>query len=459
MASSENNILGSRITSTLDGVPVGQLAVYEAEPVTRSLEDPSTPLTLETLNNYIATTLGEGTINKRGVSPQQSLRIDTVYACVNVIAKAVASCNCHLYRRRDDNGRERAVDHELYRLLRMRPSEDVAPSSFRFALVANLMLWGNAYAEVVRDRVGRVVELLPIESSRVRVTRDPKKGFELVYLVRQADGTELPFEARNILHFRNFTLDGVMGMSVIAMARSYLASAMSGSEFNEQFVRKGFRPAGVLKYPGKFKDSAAVARFRESVQKVYGGADNAGNVMVLEEGAEYSQLTMPMQDAQWVESQQLTVEQICRWFNVPPHKVGHLLRSTNNNIEHQGQEFRTDTVQPILISIEEEMTFKLLTLEEQADHYIEHDTHKIIAMDTRSQAEVHAIRLRNGIMTIDEVRAEINLNALPDGAGKSAWTQGANVPLPTAAELPAFKQRVYAGGRQPPASGDANAAS
>lgn len=411
----------------------------------RNIENPNTPITSDVLQALVG--FGD-TVGRRVVTPKNALRISTVFACVRILSFAVLRMRCHLYKTKDGKGRQRAVDHPLYNLLRVRPNKEVQAALFRQSLIANMLLWGNGYAEIVRNqRRGTVESLHIIESHRVRPRRLADANDTLVYDVSTKAGL-VTLAAEDILHIPYMSLDGVIGMSPIAYARASLAAGMNADEFFESFTAKSMRPGGVVKVPKKL-DTPAQNRLRESTQAVYGGAANAGNVLILEEGAEYQQLTMPLADAQFVEGQNFRVEDICRWFGVPPHKVGHLARATYANIEHQDLQFLYDSLAPLIEIIEGEMLYKLLTAEEQREYFIEHDSRRVVAMASKEHAEVQTTQIRGGIKNIDEARAELNLDELPNGRGTVHFTQSSNMPLPTPAQADALVQKWGSSGSSP----------
>lgn len=411
----------------------------------RNIENPNTPITPDVMQALVG--FGD-TVGRRAVTPKNALRISTVFACVRILAFAVSRMRCHVYKTKDGKGRARAVDHPLYDLLRVRPNKEVQAAMFRQSLIANMLLWGNAYAEIVRNpRRGTVESLHIIESHRVRPRRLPDENDTLVYDVSTKSGL-VTLGSDEILHIPYLSLDGIIGLSPIAYARASLAAGINADEFFESFMSKSMRPGGVVKHPRKL-DAPAQSRLRESTQAVYGGAANAGNILILEEGAEYQQLTMPLADAQFVESQNFRVEDICRWFGVPPHKVGHLARATYANIEHQDLQFLFDSLAPLIEIIEGEMLYKLLTADERREYFIEHDARRVVAMASKEHADVQTTQIRAGIKNTDEARAELNLDELPEGRGTVHFTQSSNMPLPTPAQADALVEKWGSASKSP----------
>lgn len=388
----------------------------------RNLEDPTKPITAAQLADLLS---GGATGSGKSVTPRSAMKVGAVFACVRVIANAIARMPLITYER-TDAGRERAAAHPLYRLLKVRPNPDMSSFAFRSALVTNTLLWGNGYAEIIRRGDGRPQALIPIESDRVTPFRE--KG-ELRYRV-STDGTPVTLLRRDVLHLPGLSFDGVCGLSVVAHARQTISAALAADEFSGTLLRNGLRPSGVLQHPGKLGEQA-VRNLRESFTAVYGGSANTGKPLILEEGMIWASSAMPLEDAQFVESSYFRIEDIARWFGVPPHKVQHLLRATNNNIEQQSLDFLGDTLAPWVEALEQELNWKLFAPEEQDRFYAEHLTQAIVQMDANARGQLYERLFRVGSISPDEIRERENMNNVPDGRGRTHWTQSSNMPLPT----------------------------
>lgn len=388
----------------------------------RNLEDPTTPITAAQLASILS---GGDAGSGESVSQTTSMRVGAVFACVRVISDALARMPLVTYERTKD-GRQRAKNHPLYTLLKTRPNPDMSSFALRKALMANTLLWGNGYAEIVRRRSGAVDALIPIETPRVTPFRE---NGELKYRVSTSTG-DVVLLKREMIHVPGLSYDGICGLSVIAHARQTIGACLAADKFQGTLLKNGLRPSGVLEHPGKLGDQA-VKNLRESFAATYGGAPNAGKPMILEEGMKWNAAAMPLEDAQFVETGYFRVEEICRWFGVPPHKVQHLARATNNNIEQQGLDFLGDTLAPWVEAIEQELNWKLLLPTEQDRYYVEHLTQSIIQMDANARGGFYERLFRVGGISSDEIRERENMNNLPDGRGRTFWTQSSNMPMPT----------------------------
>ncbi len=388
----------------------------------RNLEDPTKPITAAQLADLLS---GGATGSGKSVTPRSAMKVGAVFACVRVIANAIARMPLITYER-TDAGRERAAAHPLYRLLKVRPNPDMSSFAFRSALVTNTLLWGNGYAEIIRRGDGRPQALIPIESDRVTPFRE--KG-ELRYRV-STDGTPVTLLRRDVLHLPGLSFDGVCGLSVVAHARQTIGAALAADEFSGTLLRNGLRPSGVLQHPGKLGEQA-VRNLRESFTAVYGGSANTGKPLILEEGMTWASSAMPLEDAQFVESSYFRIEDIARWFGVQPHKVQHLLRATNNNIEQQSLDFLGDTLAPWVEALEQELNWKLFAPEEQDRFYAEHLTQAIVQLDTAARVALYKGLHDTRSISPDEIRERENMNDLPDGRGSVYVMPSSLMPAPT----------------------------
>lgn len=425
-------------TSTITGPGIDEATIRPAE--TRSIEDPSKPITAAMLADILSGGNGTGS---QVVSPTTSMRVAAVWACVWTISAAIARMPLVTYER-TNSGRERAKKHPLYMLLRMRPNPDMSAYSFMRALMCNVLLWGNGYAEIVRNPLGDITALLPIEAYRVTPVR---VGGELMYDV-MVDGQPVRMLKRDILHVPGLSFNGITGISVIANARQTIGASLSADNYSEGLMRNGLRPGGVLEHPGRL-GTEGTKNLRESLQATYGGPGNSGKPMILEEGMKWQAMTMPLEDAQFIESAYFRIEEICRWFNVPPQKIQHLLRATNNNIEQLSLDWLSDTVAPWSEAIQQEVNWKLFTAEELDVFYAEFLTQVLVQMDATTRGNFYGKLFGIGAMSPDEVRERENMNDLPEKRGEVYYIPSNMMPAPTPDEagklLEAFVAKAAAG--------------
>ncbi len=320
------------------------------------------------------------------VNERTAMQTTAVYSCVRILAEAVASLPVHLYRYAG-RGKERVYDHPLYYLLHDEPNPEMTSFVFRETLMSHLLIWGNAYAQIIRDGGGRVLGLYPLLPDKVEVDRDGKGE---LYYVYNRYGDENPnfgeygrvYLAReDVLHIPGLGFDGLVGYSPIAMAKNAVGMTLACEEYGAGFFENGATPGGVLEHPGVLKDPAKV---RESWHAVYGGSKNAGKVAVLEEGMKYQQIGIPPEEAQFLETRKFQVDEIARLYRIPPHMVGDLDKSSFSNIEQQSLEFVKYTLDPWVIRWEQSLQKALLLPQEKREYFVKLNVDGLLRGITRA---------------------------------------------------------------------------
>lgn len=291
--------------------------------------------------------MGGSTSGKR-VNERSAMQMTAVYSCVRILSEAVAGLPLHLYKYTDNGGKEKAVDHPLYFLLHDEPNPEMTSFVFRETLMTHLLLWGNAYAQIIRNGKGEILALYPLMPDRMTVDRDDKGRLYYEYLVSNEDaptmkGSTVRLHPSDVLHIPGLGFDGLVGYSPIAMAKNAIGMAIACEEYGAKFFANGAQPSGVLEHPGTIKDPS---RVRESWTQTFGGSQNANKVAVLEEGMKYTPISISPEQAQFLETRKFQINEIARIFRVPPHMVGDLEKSSFSNIEQQSLEFVKYTLDP-----------------------------------------------------------------------------------------------------------------
>jgi HK97 family phage portal protein len=338
------------------------------------------------------------------------MRISAVWACVRIIADTVASLPLVLYRRRGDGSRERAIAHPLYALLHDAPNPLMTAYEMRWAMVAHLALRGNAYAEIQRDGAGRVAALWPLlpDYMRVEVTGDAVR-----YIYAPPGRAPATLPAADVWHLRVFSLDGLTGLSPIAHAQRAIELAGATEEFGLRFFKQGANPRIALKHPGRLSPDAA-QRLRESWSAAYSGMTQAHRVAILEEGMSIERITIAPEEAQFLQTRRMQIEEIARIYRIPPHMLGILERATHANIEYQQIEFLTQSLRPWLVCIEQGVS-RLLRADERAEYYAEHLVDGLLRGDIGARYRAYATAIQWGWMSVNEVRARENMDAIAGG--------------------------------------------
>lgn len=372
-----------------------------------SIEDPRTPFSA--IYDFIEAKGGGPTWSGAVVSPDSAMTISAVYACVRIISCGVAMLDLLTYRRDGDRDLL-ATDHYLWRLLKDRANPRMSSFRFKRLMTSWVLLHGNAYAVMDVSANGRVTSLEPVHPRRVRMV-------EGGYMVKSIDGTgqELPVPWEYMLHLRGAEVDERgMGLSVIAQARQSLGAALATEEFAARLFSNGAQFKGFFKIPQALGDDAK-KKLTEYIQRRHQGADKAHNFGVLDAGTDFVPTSMSAEDAQFLETRKFQVTDIARWFGVPPHMIGDLDRSTNNNIEHQGIEMRIYCLGPHLESWETEINNSLLSETESRQFFVRFDREELMKGDQKSEAAADSIYRQNGIKTTNEIRKRIGMNPHPDG--------------------------------------------
>jgi len=346
------------------------------------------------------------------IDAETALKNATVWACVQYRSAALAQLPWRVMREDPKRGCVPAPTNPVDWLLWKRPNPEMGAFAFRQTLMAWKLLYGNAYAEIERDNRGAAYALWPLHPNRVKPFR--RDTGELAYRVWNADGGGyVELDAMDVFHVRGLG-DGVLGKSVIDYAAESIGWARATEIFGATFFGEGMNPSGVVEV-AKGLSPSALAVLREELRRLYAGPRGERTV-ILDAGTKFSRLAMPMDEAQFIETRQHQVEEICRWFNTPPHKVMHLLRATFSNIEHQSIEVVVDCVMPDVKVFEEEADYKCFGPQNRGGFYTKMNLRALLRGDNASRAQFYKDMTGIGVMSINEVREAEDMNPIgPDG--------------------------------------------
>lgn len=350
-------------------------------------------------------------------SPSSALRVAAVYACVRVIAETLGSLPVVLYRRsKDGRGRERATDDGIFDVLRWRPNAFQTPIEFWEGMVWTALLRGNAYAQIVRNSKGIILELIQLDPDAVKFKRG---AFGLVYEYTPtgADAKPQTFQRRSPLDLPQILhLKGPNGKSVIADAADVLQAAKAAQEYGRRALENDATPSMVLTHPGTL-DEEAEKRLRESWSAMFGGSRNAGKTAVLEEGMKVEKVSMTAEDMQFLETRKYMRSEIAALFRVPLHMIGDLERATFSNIEQQSLEFVRDTIRPWAVRIEQAIHVSMLSdsAQQRNTYYAEILLDGLLRGDLKSRFDAYFVARQGGWMSINDVREKENQNPIPNG--------------------------------------------
>ena len=354
------------------------------------------------------------------VDEKSAMQIATVYACVRLLAESVAQLPLRLYREKEGGqGKERATDHPLYRVLYRQTNPEMSAFSFREVLMTHLLLWGNSYSQIVRDGKNGILGLYPLLPENVEIDRDANGELYYIYHAYTDEkpgesGSDIYFKRDEILHIPGLGFNGLVGFSPIAMMKNSLGTTLAVEKYGSSFFRNGAQPSGVLEHPGVLKDPQKI---RDNWTAVYGGAGNAHRVAVLEEGMAYKPISLPPEDSQFLSTREFGVEEICRIFRVPPHMVQSLKRATFSNIEHQSLDYTIYTLTPWLVRIEQAIIKDLLLDEEKDVYFPKFNVDGLLRGDYESRMRGYATGFSNGFLTVNDICRLEDMDVVPESEG------------------------------------------
>lgn len=363
------------------------------------------------------------------VNERTSMQMTAVYSCVRILSEAVASLPLNVYRYTDSGGKEKAIDHTLYRLLHDEPNPEMSSFIFRETLMTHLLLWGNAYAQIIRNGKGEVVALYPLMPDRMSVDRDKNGRLYYKYTKSNDDAPTMEngsvyLDPSDVLHVPGLGFDGLVGYSPIAMAKNAIGLAIAAEEYGSKFYANGAAPSGVLEHPGTLKDPE---RVRNSWNSTFGGSSNSHKVAVLEEGMKYTPISISPNEAQFLETRKFQINEIARIFRVPPHMVGDLEKSSFSNIEQQSLEFVKYTLDPWVIRWEQALYRSLLTEEEKKELFFKFNVEGLLRGDYASRMNGYATARQNGWMSANDIRELEDLDRIPEKLGGDLYLVNGNM--------------------------------
>ena len=370
-----------------------------------------------------------GSTSGKTVTERSAMQITAVYSCVRILAEAIAGLPLHLYTYKENGGKEKAIGHPLYLLLHDEPNPEMSSFVFRETLMTHLLLWGNAYAQIIRNGKGEVVALYPLMPNRMTVDRDSSGQLFYSYQMNNSDAPTMKagtviLKPSDVLHIPGLGFDGLVGYSPIAMAKNAIGLAIATEEYGAKFFANGATPGGLLEYPGTVKDPD---RVRESWNKGFSGSQNAGKVAILEEGMKYTPISIAPEQAQFLETRKFQINEIARIFRVPPHMVGDLEKSSFSNIEQQSLEFVKYTLDPWVVRWEQSLSRALFTPEEKKQYFFKFNVEGLLRGDYQSRMNGYATARQNGWMSANDIRELENLDRIPAEEGGDLYLINGNM--------------------------------
>lgn len=369
-----------------------------------------------------------GSTSGKKVNERSAMQMTAVYACVRILSESIASLPVHLYQYESEGNKAKAVKHPLYRILHDEPNPEMTSFVFRETLMTHLLLWGNAYSQIIRNGKGEVIGLYPLMPNRMTVDRDSNGQIIYQYQMQDSDAHtgksgSVTLRPSEVLHVPGLGFDGLVGYSPIAMAKNAIGLSIATEEYGAKFFANGATPGGILEFPGTVKNPESI---RESWNQGFSGS-NAHKVAILEEGMKYTPISISPEQAQFLETRKFQIDEIARIFRVPPHMVGDLEKSSFSNIEQQSLEFVKYTLEPWIIRWEQSLNRALLTEKEKPDYFVKFNVDGLLRGDYQSRMNGYAIGIQNGFMCPNDVRALECLDLIPDDQGGNKYMCNGNM--------------------------------
>jgi len=360
------------------------------------------------------------TSSGKPVNEHTAMQMTAVYSCVRILSETLAGLPLHVYKYNDNGGKEKYLKHPLYKLLHDEPNPEMTSFAFRETLMSHLLLWGNTYAQIIRNAKGEVIALYPLMPNKMTVDRD--SNGRLFYLYQRSSDdvpslgkdNQVYLAPADVLHIPGLGFDGLVGYSPIAMAKNAVGLAIATEEYGAKFFANGAAPGGVLEHPGTIKDPQKV---KESWNAAYQGSANSHRVAVLEEGMKYQPIGISPEQAQFLETRKFQINEIARIFRVPPHMLADLEKSSFSNIEQQSLEFVKYTLDPWVVRWEQSMCRALLSDSEKPTVFIKFNVDGLLRGDYASRMSGYATARQNGWMSANDIRELENLDRIPAELG------------------------------------------
>ena len=346
------------------------------------------------------------------VTADKAMQLSTVWACVRLLSESISTLPIKIYQSRSDGSRTLAKEHPVYRLLCKQPNIEMTPSRFMLMVVASLCLRGNSFIE--KKYIGpKLVALDPLLPQNMVVKRNEASGILEYKYTDPFTKKERMVPIKNMMHIRGFGMDGICGMIPIQTGRDVIGSALSVEESAAKIFENGLQSSGFISSDIPLNDEQ-----RERIRRYllsFVGSKNAGKMMVLEGGMKYNNVTMNPEAAQMLESRAFSIEEICRWFRVPPFMVGHMDKQSSwaSSVEGMNMQFLTNTLRPLLVNIEQEISRCLLSGDD--DYYAEFSVEGLLRADSAGRAAYYTTSLQNGWMSRNDVRRLENLPPIDGG--------------------------------------------
>ena len=345
--------------------------------------------------------------NSTTIDNDKALTLTAVWCAIRLLSESVSSLPCSVYTKQSNGDKVEDPKNRIYDLIKYRPNRYQNKITFFEYIMMSICTDGNSYVQIVRDGSGRTSQLIPISPDTVDVVINDG---ELFY---QIDSVGI-LDSADVLHFKTLTDNGIDGISPIDQCKKALSWAINLEEYGDTFFKNGAKPSSVLSTDRALSEQA-IERLKNSFSNTYAKLKNSNSTIILEEGLSFTPISISPEQAQFLSSRQFSIEEVARIFNIPPHMLKDLSKSSFNNIEMQSQEFVTYTLMPYITRIENEMNYKLFRSNDVGKTFIEFNVNGLLRGDVKTRNEAYKTAITNGYMSINEVRQKENLNSIEGG--------------------------------------------
>ena len=358
----------------------------------------------ETRSIDFTTAFGSGV----SVTPESALTFTAVWSAIRLLSESVSSLPISVFRKETNGDTTEAITDPAYSLLKFKPNSYQNKITFFEKIMMDLCVNGNSYVYIERNRLAKPTGLYCLNYEDVNI----KNQDNLLYYEEKKSGTI--HSSENILHFTGLTTDGITGLSPITQNMKSIGWSKAIEEYGNTFFKNGAKLSGVLQTDRALSETA-IDRLRNSFNNTYSKLTGANQTAILEEGLTFKPINISPEQAQFLASRTFSIEEICRIWNIPPHMLGDLSKSSFNNIEMQSQEFVTYTLMPYLTRIEIELNLKLFRTSEIGKMFVKFNTAGLLRGNIKDRADYYKTAIANGWMSVNEVRAKENMNKIEDG--------------------------------------------
>lgn len=364
----------------------------------------------KTIGHYFGS--GEPASSGERVNEQKALSVSAFWSAATMLAADIGSLPLHLFKRLGDGSKQRYETHPLYRLLHDSPNADMSAMQFRESLMLSVLISGNAFAEIERDQAGRPIALHLLQPSAVTPFFDDQR--QLRYRVPGIRGGDVILSAYDLLHLRGPSGDGIVGYSLIELAKDTLGLALASGKYAGRFFRNYSQIGGIVTTPNALPDLAR-ENLKKALEARHQGADRAHGLLLLETGMTYTPTSVNPRDSQFAELREQQIREVARYFKIPPVMIGDLSRATWSNYEQAQSQYYQQAIRPWLVRLEAELNRTLVSSLERSTQFFEHSIEGYLRAAPQERANFYSALLDRGVMTINEVRRLENLAPVTGG--------------------------------------------